>query len=220
MDDQNKENNIEELSPDEQKAEVEALKEFADDELRDKIAEDFGIDPDVEGDLLDKIVNREKANHEKLSGAIKQKIRWRDRAEGKLNPEKSGVDKSKVEGNSQDLDAIVDAKLTKVLEDRDLKSLNLSEEIEEEVRSIALVKGISIREASQHPYIVSMQKDEEQEARVQNATPKRSKKSSYTTSFDAAKQPDPNDFKFDSDANIEEWNQAKEAHREWKKQNG
>ena len=60
-----------ELSPEELKAEEEAGKEVAEDELRDKLAEEFGLDPDENADLDEKLVEKEKSNHEKLSSAIK-----------------------------------------------------------------------------------------------------------------------------------------------------
>jgi hypothetical protein len=56
------------VSPDELKADEEATKEVKEDELRDKLAEEFGLSPDDDADLLEKLVNREKSHHEKLTG--------------------------------------------------------------------------------------------------------------------------------------------------------
>jgi len=55
------------VSPDELKADEEATKEVKEEELRDKLAEEFGLNPDDDADLLEKLVNREKSHHEKLT---------------------------------------------------------------------------------------------------------------------------------------------------------
>jgi hypothetical protein len=211
------ENKSQEVSQEEQDAENEALKEVKDDELREKIAEDLGIDPDDEdqSDLLDKVVEKERLNREKLSGAIKQKIAWRERAElpkkPKVNPE---------EGNTQnqgtpDVEQLVDQKLNEKLEERDLQSLNLPEEVETEVRELAKLKGISIREASQLPYILNRKEAVEKEARIKNATPTRSKTGSYKSSIDPSKPLDPKDFDFNSEEGVKAWKEAKAAREKY-----
>jgi len=217
MDEKTKDINLE-LSPEEQKAEEEALVEVADDKLREEIAEEMGIDPDTEPDLLDKIVQREKKSRTMLSGAIKQKRNWRDRAENKFKDSSDKTDggESTKTGDPKDIDAIVNARF----EARDLKDLALPEEIENEVKDLAKVKGISIKEAAQLPYIAAMRKDFEEDTRMKNATPTRTKRGSYSSSFDSSKMPDPKDFPFNSPEDIERWNQAKKAHYEYKKQNG
>lgn len=71
------------VSPDELKADEEATKEVKEDELRDKLAEEFGLNPEEDADLLEKLVNREKSHHEKLIddsvlayGVIGPRIGW------------------------------------------------------------------------------------------------------------------------------------------------
>lgn len=209
-----------ELSPEEQKAEAEALAEVKDDELRDKLAEDMGLDPDVDTELLDKIVEREKKNRERLSGAIKQKINWRKRAETKTSePDKKGGGKS-AGGEPQDVDKLVDAKLQQRLDERDLKDLNLAEDIESEVKDLAKLKGISVREAAKHPYITTMIENAKKEQRLKDATPKRSQKGSYSSSgTDPSKPLDPADFDFNSPEGVKAWNDAKKARADWQSKN-
>ena len=217
MDEEKKENL--ELTPEEQKAETEALAEVKDDELRDKIAVDMGLDPDVDVDLLDKIVEREKKNRERLSGAIKQKINWRKRAETKTSdPDKKGGGKP-ANGEPDDVSKLVDAKLQERLDERDLKDLSLSEDVESEVKDLAKLKGISVREAAKHPYIVTMVENAKKEQRLKDASPKRSKKGSYSSDVDPSKSLDPADFDFNTKEGVQAWNEAKTARANWQTTN-
>jgi len=208
-----KENKDLEVSPEEQKAEEEASKEVNVDELREKLAEDLGIDPETEVELLNKLVDREKSQRERLSGAIKQKISWREKAKqfpanSTGNPAKGVTPNKDVLLNSEEL---VDQRVKSILEQRDLESLNLPEELKSEVKDFAKLKNISVREASQLPYILSRKQEIEKEARIQSATPRRSSKGTYTPSFDPSKPLDPADFDFNSPEGIKQWNDAKAA---------
>ena len=102
---------------------------------------------------------------------------------------------------------------------RDLKDLALPESIEAEVKDIAKLKGISVREAVKHPYIVSMQQEFEKEERIKNSSPNRVKKGSYASSVDASKSPNPEDFDFDSEEGRKAWITARDAHRAYKEAN-
>ena len=212
MDEQEKNKDLE-LSPEEQKAEEEVAKEVNEDELREKLDDDMGLDPDEQSDLLDKLVEREKTHREKLFGAIKQKRSWREKAQASVN----STDNPK-KGNAQDkkdldIDELVDRKLNERLEKQDLDSLTLTDDLKAEVKDLAKLKGISVREAAQHPYILNRKEEAEREQRIQNATPKRSNKGSYAASYDPSKPLDPADFDFNSDEGIKAWNEAKAARR-------
>ena len=204
------------VSPEEQTAEEEATKEVQDEELRAKVAEDLGVDPEDEDqkELLDKIVAREKSHREKLSGAIKQKISWREKVQ-----KASGKPKDKPEdGKGQDketpnVDELVDRKVDERLEARDLETLDLPDELKEEVKKLAKLKGISVRAASQDPYIKFKKDEMDREARITAATPKRSNKGSYTPSVDPSKPLNPADFDFNTEEGRKAWNDAKAARR-------
>jgi hypothetical protein len=214
MDDDTKNQNLE-VSPEEATLEEEAQQEVKDEELREDLAEKFGLDPDEQGELLDKIVEREKANREKLSGAIKQKISWREKYQTFEKP------KEKPEGGEKpnkqeipDIDKLVDQKLTERLEARELETLDLSDDLKAEVKDLARLKGISVREAAQLPYIQSRREEIEREQRIQAATPKRSKKGSFVSNVDPSKPLDPEDFKTsDGNIDVEAWNEAKAARQ-------
>lgn len=200
-----------ELTPEERTAEEEATKEVNIDELKDKLAEDFGLDPDTDEELLDKLIEREKSHREKLSGAIKQKINWRTKFTSKKPEENPTEDKKSNKGETPDIDRLLDAKFAERMEERDLQELNLSDDLKTEVKDLAKLKGISVREAAQLPYILQRKEVIEKEERIKNATPTRSNKGSYTASVDPSKPLNPADFDFNSEEGVKAWKEAKAA---------
>ncbi len=116
----------EEVSEEEKKSEAEALAEVKDEELKSKVAEDLGINPEDEPELIDKLVKRELSQREKLSGAIKQKISWREKATKKTSKKEPkdtpGEGETQTEGKpltAEELDKKLDEREAK----RDLESL-------------------------------------------------------------------------------------------------
>ena len=222
-DDKNKkiDTKAEEVSEEEKNSEAEALAEVKDEELKSKIAEDLGINPEDEPELIDKLVKRELSQREKLSGAIKQKISWREKATKKTtdeNPEDTpGEGESQTEGKpltAEELDIKLDEREAK----RDLESLGLPEEIETEVKDLAKVKGISVREAAKLPYIVSTIEEAEKAKLIESATPKRKGKGNYASiKIDPSKPLDPDDFALDTKEGRKAWKNAKAARREYEK---
>lgn len=213
-----------EVSPEEQKAEEEAQKEVKDDELREQLSESLGIDAEDEEneELLDKLVEREKSQREMLSGAIKQKINWREKAQkASKEPEDTpgkGDSPNDKKGGEPDIDKLVDQKLNERFEARELDSLELTDELKEEVKELAKLKGISVREAAKLPYILSRKEEVEQEERLKKATPKRTKKGSYAPSYDPAKPLNPDDFNFDTKEGVKAWQEAKAARAKYEAQ--
>jgi hypothetical protein len=201
------------VPPEEQKAEEEAQKEVKDEELRAKVAEDFGIDPEDNPELLDKLVEREKSHHERLSGAIKQKINWRTKAQTSTKP---GDGKGKTQDNGGKTDVLtqeaIDRLLDEKLAERDLKELGLPEDIEAEVKDLSKLKGISIRESVKLPYIASRLKEIEEKKKLESASPKRGGKGSYKVSdLDLSKPLNPDDFDLSSEEGRKAWKEAREA---------
>jgi hypothetical protein len=202
------------LTPEEQTAEAEATKEVNEDEIREKIASDLGISPDDDKDLLDKLVAREKSQREKLSGAIKQKISWREKAKQTSEKSKDTPEKGKTQKQGQEtpnIDELVDQKLNERLEARELEDLELSDELKEEVKKLAKLNGISVRKAAQDPYIKYKIEAVEKEKRILDATPKRNGRGSYQTSYDPSKPLNPEDFDLSTKEGRNSWNDAKAA---------
>lgn len=212
--DENKNKDLE-LSPEELKAEEEATKEVKEDELRSKLAEDFGLDPEKDTDLLNKLVDREKSHHEKLTGAIKQKINWREKAKGTSKNSENGEDK-KSNKETPDVGELVESKLKEILEARDLESLSLTDDLKAEIKDLAKLKGISVREAAELPYIRSRKEEAEREERIKNATPKRSGQGSYVFNIDPSKPLNPADFDLNTEEGRKAWNEARAAKEKYR----
>lgn len=201
----------------EQAADEQGLATVDADELRGKLAEDFGLDPEENAEILDKLVERETENRERLSKTIKQKISWRERAQGSKKPPEKGDGKKPAE--KQDVDQLVDQRVKDALEMRDLKDLNLSEEIESKVLKLAQLEGLSVREAAKDSYIQSLIEKEKQAERINKATPKRTGKGSYKTSIDPSQPLDPDDFDLNTQEGQQAWKDAKAARAKYEREN-
>lgn len=195
------------ISPDELKADEEIQKGVTDDELREKVIADFGLNSDENKDLIDKLVADKKANHEKLSAAIKQKINYRNQAISKPAGEKGGSLKP------EDVDALIDQRLA----DRELSDLELPDELKTEIKDLAKFKGISVREATKIPYIQSKISEIKKESRVLGATPVRINSGGKTISIDPSKALDPSQFDLSTTEGQTAWKEAKKAREDYRK---
>lgn len=190
-----------ELTPEELKAEEETLKEVPEADLKAKVAEEFGIDPETDAELLDKLVQKEKANRERLSTAIKQKIKYRELTK-KLPVKKD-------EKETPNVAELVAQTVKETLENRDLETISASEEIKTEIKELAKLRGISVREAAKLPYIAHRIEEAEKAKRLIDATPKRSNKGGAQITFDPSKPLNPDDFALDTPEGQEAWKKAK-----------
>lgn len=203
------------ITPEEQKADEEATLEVKEEEVKKKIAEDLGVDPEDEPELFDKLLKRDLAQRERLSGAIKQKINWRDKAKTTEKPKETPEDGGTPPGDAKPLtQEAIDKMLDEREAKRDLKDLNLPEDIENEVKDLAKVKGISVREAAKLPYITGAIEEAKKEERLKNASPKRKGRGSYTaTDYDPSQPLNPADFELDTKKGQKAWAEAKAAKR-------
>lgn len=211
--DENKDNIV--VSPDELKADEEIQKVVInDDELKSRVAEEFGLDPETDSEMIDKLVAKEKSHHEKLSAAIKQKINWRNKVTTDKKPDNG--DGKKPDKETPDVGVLVESKLKEILEERDLESLGLSDDLKAEVKDLAKLKGISVREAAKHPYIQSRREEIERAERIKNATPKRSANGGYVSTVDPSKPLNPADFALDTEEGRKAWNEARAARDKYR----
>lgn len=210
MDKDNK--NLDALA-EEQKADAEALKETHEDELRASLAAEFGFSPDEDGEVLDKLVQRELGHKKNLSTAIKQKQSWRQRAESFTNEDKPSGTGQNSNKQEPDLDSIVSKRVSQELSKRELESLNLPDSIKTEVEKIAKFEGISVNEAANSDYIKFKVDEFRKAERIKNATPSRSGAKSYSASYDPSKPPNPGDFDFSTEEGRKAWNQAKSEYK-------
>lgn len=205
------------VSPEEQKADEEGTKEVNSEELKDKIAQEMGLNPDEDSELLEKIFKREQAHHERLSGAIKQKISYREKFKN-LTSEKPPTKEAAKATSPQDIDKMVDEKLNARWEERELDALNLSDDIRVEVKDLAKLKGITVREAHKLPYIQSRIMESSKKDKLLKNTPKRGGQGgSYQTNIDITQELNPQDFDLSTEEGRKAWNEAKSQRREYLK---
>lgn len=211
---------VEDLSQEEADYDNEALAEVQDEDLKNKLADDLGIDPEDEPDLFDKLLKRELDNRKRLSTAIKQKKSWREKA---TKGTSSNPQNNPAEGQSQTERPLTVAELDKLLSEREAKkelaSLNLPDDIKADVEAVAKVRGISIGEAAKLPYIVSAIEEAERVKRIESATPRRTSRGNYSSnSVDPSKPLNPSDFKLDTPEGQKAWAEAKAARRQYESQ--
>ena len=166
--------NLNNLTPEELKAEQEALAGTKEEEIRSKIIEEFGFDEIDDSEKIDKLVEREKKHHETLSKTISQKIKYRELA--RKPSESKPEEKPKAE--PEDLDKKVNEKVLGILEQRDLESMDYSDEIKAEIKRVAQITGVSVKKAAQDPYIrAKFIEPYEKERQVDEASVSRTNKS-------------------------------------------
>jgi len=140
------------VDPKEKQQDEEALKLVPDEDIRSQTIEKYGLNEDDNSELIDKLVEGEKEGQKKLSTAIRQKVDWRTKAqtpkeeEKEVKPQEPAPKTQPV--SSEDIDKMVGEKF----EERDLASMDLSDELKSEVKAYAKAKGISYREAAKSPY--------------------------------------------------------------------
>lgn len=189
-----------------------------DEELREKVIEEMDLDPEEHEEIVDKMVEREKQYRENLGTAIRQKKNWREKAKSKSQKDQSGQGDSPSntnQGNTPDVESLVEQKL----EERELESMDLPDEVKKEVKEMAQFKGISVREASKLDYIQQRKEEVERKKRAEKATPSRNNKGKPTSNFDPSKPLRKEDFDFDTEEGVKAWKEAKAARKRWKQQN-
>ncbi len=153
------------VSPDEAKAEQEALAVAQEDEIKNQVIEDYSLDPDEDFDLIDNLVLKEMANRKKLSDVIGQKIKWREKATA--NKTDKGTE-SKNDEVSKAVD--IETKVREQFEQRDLEELDYPDELKAEIKLLAKIQGVSVRKAAQDPYILFKKEKYDEEQRAEEAT--------------------------------------------------
>lgn len=202
-----------EPTPEEKAEEEQGLAEVKADELKASIAEKYDIDPESESELLEKLVENETTHRTRLSKTIKQKISWRDKAGTKKPPAPKKPDDGTKPLSAKDVADLVTLGVTAALDGDRLKTLNLPEALETEVKELAKIRGISVGEAAKLPYIASRVEEIAQEERIKSGTPKRNRKGSYKTSIDPSKPLNSEDFDLQSEDGIKAWDEAKAARK-------
>lgn len=175
---------IQNVAPDELKAEQEALAEAKEDEIKAKVIEKYGLDELEHESLIENLVTGEIENRKKLSQAIAQKRKYRDQAQAsKSVPESKNLDADELLKKAE---AVVEQKF----EQRDLNDLGLPDSLKAEVQKVAKAQGVSVRQAASDPYIVFKKQEYEKEQKTNEAAISRTNKSAATVGFSIDSPPD------------------------------
>lgn len=142
------------------------------DEVRVKVIEEFGFDPDIDQERIDKLVAKEVEGQKKLSAAIGQKIKHRTEAEELRK--KVPVTPSEKKEETQDVGKTVN----EILAQRDLEDMNLSDSLKKDIADWAKFKNISVRQAARDPIFVPQIAEYEKQAKIDEATTSRTNRSS------------------------------------------
>lgn len=197
-------------TPEELKEEEEALAEPKHDELRSSVVEKYGLDEDTQSDLIDKLAGDLAEQRKAFGKAVAQKRRWRESAQS-ANPTepqtKTPQDTQPESQQPQDVESTV----RNVLEKERLADMNLPDDVKSEVRTLAQVKGISVKQAAQDPYIQHLQSQHEQQERVEAAGISRTQKGASVA--DPSQPLDPSEYDLTTEEGRKAWDEAKAARR-------
>jgi len=166
------------------KAQEEQGKMPLEEEVRENIINEYGFNEYDDTDTIDKLVAREMDNSKKLSDAIGQKIKQRDKV--KELEEKLGDKEPPVKGEikiDDDFDKKLDEKLTERLEKKVIDELDYSDELKTEIKDLAKLKKVSIKQVLKDPYIVSRVEDYEVENKTDDASISRKNNSKGKQTF-------------------------------------
>lgn len=146
-----------------------AIQDKKEEEVRESIIAEFGFDEVDDIERIDKLVEKEMEHHKKLSSAIGQKIKHRAEAEElrtKLNDKPPVEKKDPVSLDPEIISKTVEERLEK----RDLDSLDYPDELKKEIKRIADITQVSIKQAVRDPYIVAKIKDHEKATEAEEAS--------------------------------------------------
>jgi hypothetical protein len=190
--------------------EAEAQAQLEEDEIREAVIADLGIeDNDANKDLIDKLVERETGHRTKLSKAVGQKIKYRTLAGGK----------TQAPGGSKKTETVDPAKLVEEkFMQRDLDEMDHSDKVKDQIKKIATMQDISIRKAEQDPYIQHMIAEEVRQKSVHDAAKGGKGHSKSGTIIDVSKPLDVSQFDLSTEEGRKEWAEAKQAKRDAAKQ--
>lgn len=143
-------------TPEELAAEQDALAEKKEDDIRSKIITEYGFDEVDDKERIDKLVAKDLEHSKKLYAAVGAKIKWRNEANNKpkdATPPKD--EKNNVQFDPALMQKTVNEAISASNEARDLEGMDYTDEIKSEIKRVAKITNVSVRQAARDPYIVS-----------------------------------------------------------------
>ena len=145
--------------------------ETSDEELEEGF--DSEEEPEVEEEDLEEIEAEEDKDKllqiykKKLATAIKQKVRWREKALSSKKEEKKPEETPQKEVNPDEIDKMIEAKL----QQKELDALDVSDKVKEEIQK-HLKAGTfkSVKEAKNSPYVQFLIQQEQQKEKEASAS--------------------------------------------------
>lgn len=201
MDDEPKAPTAEELA-----AEDIAIKESKEEDIRSSVLEKYELAEDTDSELIDKLTKDIISQQKSFGKVVSQKRSWRDKA---LNPTKK--EETKVGDKNLTADEIKKQASNEIEEKfmkRDLEEIDVSDTLKEEIKKLAKLKDLSIRQAFKDPYIVYLKSEEDAEKKLDKATIK-TVKNGKTVAIDSDTKLDPNDFEMSTAEGRKAWDAAK-----------
>jgi len=198
--------------PKEIQQEQELLKETPVDEIKSHVIEKFGLDEEVDSELIEKLVENETEHRKVNSTAIRQKINWREKALKPKEEEKPQPEKVEAKKEEKDIDSLVSSKVQETLEQRDLDALDISDNLKNELKTYAKAASLTIKQAQKSNYFKFLSEQEEQNKKVEEASIGGSRKSPTKTDFSSM---NPTDF----DLTTEEGQKGYEEYKKFRAKN-
>lgn len=170
--------------------ETDLLKEPVSDEVHQSVVEKYGLNEDIDADLINRLVEDEIASRKQLSTAIKQKISWRDKAKTQIESKPVEKPQSTVIPPPDDFNEIVSKTVEEKLGERELQSLAVSDELKSEIKTYAKASGISISQAVQSDYFKYLKQNEVAKQKIDDASIGGKRRAPSKQEFDASKPPE------------------------------
>lgn len=158
-------------TPEELQVEQESLAEVQDDDLRRSVVDSLGLEAnDDNAELINKLVEREREQRSKLSGAIGAKIKYREQLNqfNQKSPEPA-ENKSKTELDADAIRKQTEDTVRAQFDEEYLEDSDFSDALKAEMRKVAKLNGTSVRATTKDSYIMHLQEKESQEKRTQEA---------------------------------------------------
>ena len=181
--------------------ELEATQALNEEEVRDTIISEYGFNEDDDAERIDKMVEKEMDNAKKLSSAIGQKIKQREKVkelEIQLG-EKKETPPTKTEVKTDD---DLDKKLNERFEKKELDNLEYSDELKDEIQKVAKLQNISIKQALRDPYIAFKLEEYGNEQKADEASISRTNNKTGKQKYSFDNPPDPD---MDTPEGRKEW---------------
>lgn len=153
-------------TPEELQVEQESLAEVQDNDLRSNVISSLGLDEsNLDEDLVNKLVEREREHRAKLSGAIGAKIKYREQLQQFSQKSEQTQPKGTPAADSKTTEQIVAERFNEEY----LEDSNYPDEIKAEIREWTGYKNVSAKAAEKAPHIQAMIAEYQKEQQLKEA---------------------------------------------------